>query len=428
MIEDKDLMQENKVFFSILIVIFGFLHLLLEGAVQLGIDQVFSSPHQAVLRGKQIGLITNHTGIDSQGNSTIDLFKKNATSCEYTLKAFFAPEHGLTGLHCAGEAVAHASDGEGIPIYSLHGSTRRPTSAMLNGITLLVYDIQDLGSRSYTYSSTLFYVMEEAAKAHIPVLVLDRPNPLGAIVDGPLLEKKWRSFVGYINVPYCHGLTIGELAQYFNGEYQVDCALTVVPLQGWQRQMTFEETGLTWVPTSPHIPEARTAFYYPTTGLLGELQIVNIGVGYTLPFKVVGAPWIDARQFAQQLNAQHFPGVHFYPFHYRPFFGRFAGQACQGVLIAITDPHIYLPVTTQYLLMGMLKTLYPSFFEKALVATSSQCQEMFNKVNGTAEVYRLLKEEKYFIWKLRSLHQQEREHYLLKRRPYLISAYSKNLS
>ncbi len=393
------------------------------GNVQLGVDRLFSLSYQPILKGKQIGLITNHTGIDSKGNSTIDLFKQNEKAFGYKLKALFAPEHGLTGLQYASESVAHDRDSDGLPIYSLHGSTRRPTSAMLKGITLLVYDIQDLGSRSYTYSSTLFYVMEEAAKAQIPVLVLDRPNPLGGlVVDGPMLEKEWRSFVGYINVPYCHGLTIGELAQYFNGEYQIKCDLTVIPMQGWKRKMTFEETGLTWIPTSPNIPESRTAFYYPTTGLLGELQLVNIGVGYSLPFKVVGAPWINANQFAQHLNAQHFPGVYFYPFHYKPFFGRFAGEACHGVLIDITDPRAYLPVTTQYLLMGMLKTLYPSAFQQAL-EQSHRCQEMFNKVNGTAETYRLLKEEKYLVWKLRGIHQNEKNRYLQKRQTYLIADY-----
>jgi uncharacterized protein YbbC (DUF1343 family) len=397
--------------------------LAIAGTVELGIDLLFSPTYHSVLRGKKIGLITNHTAIDSHGNSTIDLFKQNEKVLGYSLKVLFAPEHGLTGFQYANETVTHDRDLDGIPIFSLHGSTRRPTSAMLKDISLLVYDIQDLGSRSYTYSSTLFYVMEEAAKAHIPVIVLDRPNPLGGLlVDGPMLEKEWRSFVGYINVPYCHGLTIGELAQYFNGEYQVGCDLTIVPMKGWKRHMTFEETGLIWMPTSPHIPEARTAFYYPTTGFLGELQLVNIGIGYTLPFKVVGAPWIDARQFAQHLNAQNFPGVYFYPFHYRPFFGRFAGQACHGVLIAITDPHIYLPVTTQYLLMGMLKNLYPTAFEQAMEA-SRKCQEMFNKVNGTAKVYRILKEEKYLIWKLRALHEKERMGYLQKRQFYLIPEY-----
>jgi uncharacterized protein YbbC (DUF1343 family) len=390
-----------------------------EGKVLLGVENLFSPSYQPILRGKQIGLITNHTAIDSKGTSTIDLFKQHAQSGGYSLVALFAPEHGLTGIQYAGENVNNQRDADGIPIYSLHGSTRRPTAGMLKDITLLVYDIQDIGSRSYTYISTLFYAMEEAAKAHISVVVLDRPNPLGGeLVDGPMLEEEWRSFVGYVNVPYCHGLTIGELARYFNAEYKIGCDLVVIPMQGWQRRMTFKDTELTWIPTSPQVPDAQTAFYYPTTGLLGELQIVNIGVGYTLPFKVVGAPWIHAEQFAERLNAQQFPGVRFLPFHYTPFFGRFVGEACHGALILVTDPQVYLPVTTQFLLMGVLKSLYPSYFQKGLEA-SVQRQEMFNKVNGTAEIYRILKDEQYVVWKLRALHQKERDRYLRKRKSYL---------
>lgn len=419
--------QHVQYFFANFFLFFGvfcFYQLTLNASVQVGVESLFSPPYQAVLSGKHIGLITNHTAIDSKGHSTLELFKDNAQAYGYTITAFFAPEHGLTGVQYAGESVANERDLHGIPIYSLHGSTRRPTPAMLKGISLLVYDIQDIGSRSYTYISTLFYAMEEAAKAHIPFLVLDRPNPLGGLlVDGPMLEDQWRSFVGYLNVPYCHGLTIGELARYFNEEYKVRCDLTVIPMQGWQREMTFQETGLPWIPTSPQVPESQTALYYPTTGLLGELQIVNIGVGYTLPFKLIGAPWIDAQQFAKQLNAQNFPGVYFHPFHYTPFFGRFGGQVCHGVLIMITDPRVYLPVTTQYLIMGVLKTLYPSYFQKGL-EESSQRQEMFHKVNGTAEVYRILKEEQYVIWKLRALHQNERARYLRKRQAYLIPEYS----
>ncbi|WP_079989577.1 exo-beta-N-acetylmuramidase NamZ family protein [Candidatus Protochlamydia phocaeensis] len=396
---------------------------LLLADVKLGIDNLFTPAYCSLLKGKRIGLITNHTAINAERQSTIELFKSQQHKYGYTLAALFAPEHGLTGVHYADEKVKHSQDPSGIPIYSLHGSTRRPTTAMLKELDLLVYDIQDIGSRSYTYISTLFYAMEEAAKQHIPVLVLDRPNPLGGlVVDGPLLEEKWRSFVGYINVPYCHGLTIGELALYFNGEYQIGCSLTVVPMQGWKRHMTFADTNLTWIPTSPHVPEAQTVFYYPTTGLLGELQIVNIGIGYTLPFKIVGAPWIDAALFSQKLNEQRFPGVHFQPFHYRPFFGRFAHQDCQGVLIVITDFKSYLPVTTQYLLIGMLKSLYPEEFKKAL-ETAPQRQAMFNKVNGTDEVYRIIKEEPYVTWKLRALHQKERDAYLVKRRSYLLPLY-----
>lgn len=391
--------------------------------VTLGVDQLFNSEYESVLKDKKIGLVTNHTAINATLQPTLLLLKNHAKTSGYTLKAIFAPEHGLTGNQYASEDVLHAKDADGIPIYSLHGETRRPTKQMLKNIDLLIFDIQDIGSRSYTYITTLFYVMEEAAKMKIPVIVLDRPNPInGLVVDGPILDAKIKSMVGYINIPYCHGMTIGELALYFNAEYKVGCALTVIPMKGWKRNMTFHDTGLKWIPTSPHIPESTTAYYYPITGILGEIPLVNIGIGYTLPFKVVGAPWLDGPLFAQRLNAQKFPGVHFYPFHYRPFFGRYAAEDCQGVLIQVTNPRTYQPISTQYLLMGILKSLYPSRFQKALEMTKEK-KEFFNKITGTPEVYRILKEEKYVTWKLKDLHKKERDDFLARRNKYLIPEY-----
>lgn len=402
--------------------VFISMHFSLSG-IQLGVERLFSKEYEGLLRYEKVAIVTNHTAIDSCGNSTIDLFRQNRERLQFEIVAYFAPEHGLKGSKHAGKNVSHEVGKDGVPIYSLHGETRRPTKEMLKGVTLIVYDIQDIGSRSYTFTSTLFYVMEEAALAKIPIWVLDRPNPLGAVVDGPILEDKWRSFVGYINVPYCHGLTVGELAQYFNGEYHIGCRLKVIPMLGWKRWMTFRDTGLTWIPTSPQVPDADTPFFYPTTGILGELNVVNIGVGYTLPFKVVGAPWIDADLFAKRLNEQKLPGVRFHPFHYIPFFGGFAKQNCEGVLIVITHPSLYLPVTVQYTLMGVLKALYPKEFQKGLGAEDAAHIEMFHKVNGTDDVFRILKNEPYVTWKLRALHQNERAQYMIRRTPYMIPQY-----
>ncbi len=393
-------------------------------AVRVGADVLFDASYSGLLRGKKIGLITNQTAINGELTHTIDVLKKHAKAHKYQLVALFAPEHGLYGDAYASENVDHDKDADGIPIYSLHGSHRRPSAAMLKGIDLLIFDIQDLGSRSYTFVTTLFYAMEEAAKAKIPVMVLDRPNPLnGLTVDGPMMEEKWRSMVGYINVPYCHGMTVGELAHYFNREYKVGCKLSVIPMQGWKRSMSWEDTGLTWIPTSPNIPEASTAWFYPTTGILGELQMVSIGIGYTLPFKVVGAPWIDANAFANKLNSQDFPGVAFRPFHYRPFSGKFSGEDCHGVLVTITDKAKYQPVQTQYLIIGILKSLYPKKFAEALKKTESR-RDMFAKVNGTDQVYLMIEKEKYVVWKLRSLHEKERKSFLSKRKRYLIAQYT----
>ncbi len=392
--------------------------------VQVGIDVLLNGEYDTLLKGKRLGLITNQTALNSQRIHTIDLLKSNAKKKGYQLVALFAPEHGITGAAYASAKIADETDPDGIPIFSLHGSSHRPTPEMLQKIDLLLYDIQDIGSRSYTFVSTLFYAMEEAAKHSVPVMVLDRPNPLnGILVDGPILEEQWRSIVGYINVPYCHGMTVGELASYFNKEYNVGCQLTVVPMRGWRRAMTFRDTGLTWIPTSPNIPEATTPWFYPATGILGELQIVSIGIGYTLPFKVVGAPWIDAESFAAKLNAQKFPGVAFIPFHFRPFSGRFAQEDCHGVLLTITDPLRYKPVETQYLLIGILKSLYPGPFAHALEASKGR-RDMFAKVNGTDEVYRIISEGQYVVWQLKGLHQKERQAFLQKRKRFLIPTYS----
>lgn len=391
--------------------------------VSVGVDVLFTEPYISLLQNKRIGLITNHTAVNKQYLSTRELLRQHASQHHYSLVALFAPEHGIKGAIHAEAHVEDEKDTDGTPIYSLHGRTKRPTTEMLKNVNLLIYDIQDIGARSYTYITTLFYVMEEAAKRNIPVIVLDRPNPInGVVVDGPMLEEKWRSIVGYINVPYCHGMTIGELAQFFNGEYEIGCKLSVVPMKGWKRRMSFYDTGLPWIPTSPHIPDATTPFYYPITGLLGELQIVCIGVGYTLPFKIVGAPWIDADKFAKELNAQKFPGVHFLPFYFRPFYGQFAKKDCQGVQIIISDPLRYKPVSTQYLIIGVLKNLYPEKMRVALDKTKNR-KEMFCKVNGTEEVYRIIMEMNHIIWPLRSLHQKEREEFLATRKKYLISSY-----
>lgn len=393
--------------------------LILEGGVRIGLEECFKEEYSHLWKGKKIGLITNHTGVNSELKSTIDLFLEHDKEC--TLFALFAPEHGIDGKGHAFEKIADRKHKCSIPIYSLHGTTRRPTPEMLKGVEVLIYDIQDVGSRGYTYATTLFYVMEEAAKASIPVVVLDRPNPLGGnLVDGPMLEAAFRSYIGYVNVPYCHGFTIGELASFFNEEYRVRCKLTVVPMKGWKREMSFQETGLHWIPTSPHIPEEDTPFYSATTGILGELDLVNIGVGYTLPFKVVGAPWIDAEQFAEALNAQKLPGVYFLPFHYKPFYGSYKGTECHGVKIQITNKHKYRPLVVQYFLIGLLKSLYPEKVVTKLKSMSKGKLELFNKATGSDTIYKLLLEEKFIAWKLVEYQKEEREAFLEKRKKYLL--------
>jgi uncharacterized protein YbbC (DUF1343 family) len=263
--------------------------------------------------------------------------------------------------------------------------------------------------------------MEEAAKLHIPCIVLDRPNPInGLLIEGPMLKEKWRSFVSYINVPYCHGMTVGELAQYFNAEYSIGCALEVVPMKGWTRSMSFADTGLAWVPTSPNIPEADTPLFYASTGILGQLGVVSIGIGYTLPFKIVGAPWIKADRFASKMNEQQLPGVTFLPHYFRPFYGLYKGKNCEGVLIVITDPHAYRPLAVQYMLLGILNLLYPKQMQAKLNALEPMRKELFCKVNGNEDILSLLLKEKYVAWKFIAYQKDEREQFRTLRRKYLL--------
>lgn len=358
-----------------------------------GIDVLLEKENLEKLKGKKIAILTNQTAITTRMRSTLDVLKAKAGP--YKIVKLFAPEHGLKGQGWASDLIPDGQDESGIPIWSLHGKTRRPTPEMLQGVDLIIFDIQDIGSRSYTYASTLFYVMEEAAKLKIKVMVLDRPNPInGTLIDGPMLEEKWRSFVGYINVPYCHGMTIGELALFFNGEYKVGCPLEVIPMKGWKRHMSFQETGLAWVPTSPYIPEADTPFYYPTTGIIGELGVVSIGIGYTLPFKLVGAPWINAEKFCMALRKEKLPGVYFRPFYFRPFAGKYATQNCEGVMIVISDTKLFKPVTTQFVMIDVLKHLYPKKFKEALDGATASQKAMFSKVNGTEALWTLLNSKK----------------------------------
>lgn len=390
-------------------------------SLDLGIDVLLEDKTFASLKNKKIGIITNQTAVNKELKSTVDLLRANAKN--YKVVAIFAPEHGFFGRDYANQEVGNENDFDGIPIYSLHGTTRRPTDSMLEGINLLIYDIQDVGTRSYTYITTLFYVMEEAAKRRIPVMVLDRPNPINGItIDGPMLEISYRSMVGYISIPYCYGMTVGELAQYFNKEYRVNCDLEVIPMKGWSRSQSFRETGLPWVPTSPYIPECDTPLYYPITGVLGELSLVNIGIGYTLPFKLIGAPWIDAIAFAKELNRYNSPGVFFTPFFFRPFYGKFKSSNCQGVLITVTSPLQYKPVDIQFLILTSLKKLYPDEFKQALKDNAGK-KSMFCKVCGTEKVWELLNEKKNSIADLKAIHQKERDEFLTKRKKYLIKGY-----
>ena len=352
--------------------------------VKTGID-VLRERNFDILRGKRVGLITNPTGVSSDLKSTVDILYQ---APGVQLVALYGPEHGVRGDAEAGKLVENFTDrATGLPVYSLYGATRKPTRWMLRDLDVLVYDIQDIGVRSYTYISTMGYAMEAAAESGIEFVVLDRPNPLtGVRVEGPMMEERYRSFVGMYPIPYVYGMTAGELARMINEEGWlsggVKCKLTVVPLKGWKRSMWWEDTGLPWIPPSPNIPRSTTPMFYVMTGLLGELGTVNQGIGYTLPFELVGAAWIDAQMLADHLNSRKLAGVEFRPIYYRPF--NDSGTRYQGVQIHVTDRNAIHLTSVQ---LHILSTLYALFPEKNIFSRARREKiEAFDKIVGSAEI------------------------------------------
>jgi uncharacterized protein YbbC (DUF1343 family) len=366
----------------------------LQAQVKTGIE-VLADKDFSFLHGKRVGLITNPTGVDSRLNSTADILHDSPL---VELVALFGPEHGIRGDFSAGAKVENVTDPlTGLPVFSLYGATRKPTGEMLEGIDVLVFDIQDIGSRSYTYISTLGLAMEAAAEKNIEFMVLDRPNPLGGNkFEGPLVEKGFISFVSQFPIPYVHGFTVGELAMFLNDEHLLSSGrvnLSVIEMEGWSRDMLFDDTGLPWVATSPHIPHAHSAWYYPVSGILGELYVYNIGVGYTLPFQLVAATWLDAGKLAGRLNGLGLPGVIFRPVHYRPYYSVFKDEIIHGVQIHLTDVREAPLSLIQFYIMQEIKILNPEINPFALAPSRL---DMFDKVVGTDRV-RLRFQERFLV-------------------------------
>ncbi len=369
--------------------------LLLSGAqakkVITGIE-VLKLQNFKMLEGKRVGLVTNPTGVDNNLVSDIDLLHR---AKNVNLVALFGPEHGVRGSAHAGFSVNNDIDpATGLKVYSLYGKNRTPSKEMLEGIDVLVYDIQDIGCRSFTYVSTLGNLMKAAAQNHIKVVVLDRPNPLGGEkVEGNLVEDDCVSFVSQFKIPYVYGLTPGEVALLLNGEGLLGgakCDLTVVKMKGWKRRMTYEDTGLKWVLSSPHIPQATTALFYPITGIVGELDSLSIGVGYTMPFQLIGAPWIKAPQLADDLNALRLPGVLFRPVYYSPYYAYGKGSELQGVQIYLTDYRKARLCDIQFYVLQELYKLYPD--HPILEQASDNRKSMIDKVCGSKQIRRLFSE------------------------------------
>lgn len=327
--------------------------------VRTGID-VLQSQDFRILSNERVGLITNHTGRNVDGRSTLSIL---ADAPNVSLTAIFSPEHGIEGKLDVPKIDSTKDAETGIPVFSLYGETRRPTPEMLAEVDTLVFDIQDIGTRFYTYISTMGEAMDAAAKADKRFVVLDRPNPLGGIaVHGPMLDSDKESFVGYHRLPVQHGMTIGEIATLIKAERKLELKLEIVPLEGWQRNMMWDSTGLTWVNPSPNMRSLTQAFLYPGIGLL-EMTNLSVGRGTDTPFEVVGAPWIDGRELARVLNARRIPGVRFVPITFTPSASQYSQEICHGINVIITNRDEFLPVRVGLEIAVGLRELHPDRWE-----------------------------------------------------------------
>ena len=349
--------------------------------------EVLKESNFKILAGKRVGLITNPTGVDSKLKSTINILYE---AKNVHLVALFGPEHGVRGDYAAGDIVETYTDPQtNLPVFSLYGRTRKPTAEMLKGIDVLVYDIQDIGCRSYTYISTMGLAMEAAAENNIEFVVLDRPNPLGGLkVEGNLVEDGYLSFVSQFKIPYVYGLTCGELAKLLNEEKMLrdekQCKLTVIPMRNWKREMLFKDTGLEWVLTSPHVPHEYSPQYYVSTGIMGELGIVSEGVGYTLPFQVFAADWINANVLAEKMNSLNLEGVIFRPITIKPYYGGDVNKELHGIQIHILNSNLVNLMSLQFLFMQTNNELYPEYNPFNMADRSAL--NMFDKVMGTSNI------------------------------------------
>ena len=376
-----------------------------------GVEVLFDS-QKSLLKGKRVGLITNPTGIDSNLNSIVDLFDKDP---DVKLTALYGPEHGVRGDAQAGASVEFYIDEKtGLPVYSLYGNTKKPTKEMLKDVDVLVFDIQDVGTRYYTYIYTMAYAMEAAKENNIPFVVLDRPNPLGGTsVEGPVLEPEYSSFVGLYPIPLKHGMTVGELATLFNQEFDIHADLKVIKMKGWKRSMDYDDTGLPFVLPSPNMPTVSTTFVYPATGLI-EGTNLSEGRGTTKPFELIGAPYINSTDLAAKLNALKLPGVTFRAASFTPTISKHANKLTHGVEIYVTDRNRFEAVRTGLSIIKTVHDMYPNDFEflaannfslligndwvRQMILDGASVDSIMKKYQGDLKEFKKLR-SKYLIYK-----------------------------
>ena len=375
--------------------------------ISLGIDLI--DENLDIFEGKRVGLITNQTGVNSEFKSTIDILyeKTNLTS-------LYAPEHGIRGSANAGDSVGNEVDPvTKLPIYSLYGSTNKPTKKMLENVDVLCIDIQDVGARFYTYIYTMSYAMEAAKENNIKFVVFDRPNPVsGSVVDGTILDEKYSSFVGLYSIATRHGMTIGELAMYFNEEEGINCDLTVIKMKNWDRSYYMDDTTAPWIMPSPNMPTLDTAIVYTGTCIF-EGTNISEGRGTTRPFELVGAPFIDAIKLANTLNDLNLPGVFFRSASFTPTTSKFQGKTCYGVQVHVTDRDSFSSVKIGLAMLEVIRTMYPNDFE-ILSASSNKC--MLNLLTGCSYI----KEHKFSLEEQFEKINADRDEFIKLREKYLL--------
>lgn len=374
--------------------------------------EVLLDDQKELLKGKKVGLITNPTGIDSKVNSIVDLLYEDP---DIELTALFGPEHGVRGDAQAGSYVeSYIDEKTGLPVYSLYGKTNKPTPEMLKNVEVLLFDIQDVGTRHYTYIYTMAYAMEAAKENNIPIVVLDRPNPQGGLsVDGPVLEPDSSSFIGLYPIPTKHGMTVGELATFFNKEFKIGADLKVVKMKGWKRSMNYDETGLPFVLPSPNMPTVSTTFIYPATGLI-EGTNLSEGRGTTKPFEIIGAPYINSTNLAAKLNSLRLPGVKFRAASFTPTSSKHVGKLSHGVEIYVTDRDKLEAVSTGLHIIKTIHDMYPNdfqflsnnFFDKligndwirAMILEGATVTDIMNKYQKQQDEFKKVRKE-YLMYK-----------------------------
>jgi uncharacterized protein YbbC (DUF1343 family) len=369
-----------------------------------GID-ILEAENFSRLQGLHVGLITNLTGRNREGKRTLDLMRE---SLNFKLVRVFSPEHSLNG-DLDRKVESSVDPQTGLPVYSLYGETRRPTAEMLKGLDILVFDIQDVGARFYTYITTMAFAMEAAGKAGIRFMVLDRPNPVnGEHVEGPVLDSNRLSFIGYYPLPVRYGLTMGELAELFRAENRLDVQLEVVKMKGWERKFWFDETDLLWVNPSPNIRNLQQATLYTTTGLL-EATNVSVGRGTDTPFEIIGAPWIKSNELQHDLQGRKVEGVQFHVVNFTPISDLHKGQPCQGVRLTVTNRNQFQSVAFGLELAQALWHLYPKDF---------QAKELIQRVGSEKVVEGILKDQP--LEELIKVDKEPLKNFLLIRKKYLL--------